>query len=174
MLASKHDMKHLLLTTIAAVLLVGCATTGQITEKQSIAALQDLFKALDVDKYNRNDFGLLITDDFQIFEKRKKMSLNEFFDFIDSAYSGSTVSSDWELSDFVVSTDKKSAHISYLNEGTFVSKNADGQDEASKIKWLENVYLVKDDGRLKIKFLHSEEIKRETFSANTAARRVKN
>ena len=102
------------------------------------------------------------------------MSLNEFFDFIDSAYSGSTVSSDWELSDFVVSTDKQSAHISYLNEGTFVSKNADGQDEALKIKWLENVYLVKDDGRLKIKFLHSEEIKRETFSANTAARRVKN
>ena len=83
MLASKHDMKHLLLTTIAAVLLVGCATTGQITEKQSIAALQDLFKALDVDKYNRNDFGLLITDDFQIFEKRKKCrSMNSLISLI--------------------------------------------------------------------------------------------
>jgi hypothetical protein len=45
--------------------------------------------------------------------------------------------------------------------GTFVSFNTDGLKETVKLYWLENAYLVREKGLLKIKFLHSEEIKKE-------------
>ncbi len=47
-------MKHLLLTTIAAVVLVGCAIPNRsITEKQALGALKNYFNAADVDNFDR-------------------------------------------------------------------------------------------------------------------------
>ena len=89
------------------------------------------------------------------------MSRKDFFDFVDSNHSESAISKDWILSDFRISTHAESAHISYENVGTFVSFNTDGHKETVKLYWLENAYLVKEKGLLKIKFLHSEEIKKE-------------
>ena len=89
------------------------------------------------------------------------MSREDFFDFIDSTHSESAISHDWILSNFRISTHSQSVHISYKNVGTFVSFNADGHEETVKLHWLENAYLVKEKGLLKIKFLHSEEIKKE-------------
>jgi hypothetical protein len=154
-------MKHLLLTTIAAVVLVGCASTKQVTKQQAENVLHDFFKHLDFENYDRDTFKAIVTDDFHIFEKGITMSRKVFFDFVDSSHSESAISHDWILSNFRISTHAQSAHISYENVGTFVSLNADGHEETVKLYWLENAYLVKEKSLLKIKFLHSEEIKKE-------------
>ena len=154
-------MKHLLLTTIAAVLLVGCASTKQVTKQQTKNVLHDFFDHLNFEGYDRKAFKTIVTDDFHIFEKGINMSREDFFDFVDSNHSESAISKDWILSNFRISAHAESAHISYENVGTFVSFNTDGHKETVKLYWLENAYLVREKGLLKIKFLHSEEIKKE-------------
>ena len=54
-----------------------------------------------------------------------------------------------------------SAHISYKNMGTFVSRTEDEKKSVLKFQWLENAYFVMDEGRLKIKFIHSQELQRQ-------------
>ena len=56
MLASKHDMKHLLLTTIAAVLVVGCGPSihDAVLDGNIEAAKQHLAKGVDVDAKDEN------------------------------------------------------------------------------------------------------------------------
>ncbi|MDP6232535.1 MAG: hypothetical protein QF913_10300, partial [Nitrospinaceae bacterium] len=79
--------EHLLLTTIAAVLVVGCASTQQVTKQQAKNVLLDFFNHLDFRNYDRNTFNAIVTDDFHIFEKGINMSREDFFDFIDSTHS---------------------------------------------------------------------------------------
>ena len=153
-------MKKVIIS-IAAMLLAGCASTQQVTKQQAKNVLHDFFDHLDLEGYDRKAFKTIVTDDFHIFEKGINMSREDFFDFIDSTHSESAISHDWILSDFRISTHSQSVHISYKNVGTFVSFNADGHEETVKLYWLENAYLVKENGLLKIKFLHSEEIKKE-------------
>ena len=50
-----------------------------------------------------------------------------------------------EKSEVEVSLDKTSAHISNINDGTFVSLNSRSQKEMEKIKWLESVYIVEPE-----------------------------
>ena len=130
-------MKKLLITTIAVMLLVGCATTKNVSTQQAKDVLHDFFNHLNIDKYDRNTFKRLVTDDFQIFETGIKMSRSEFFNFIESTHSESSVSQEWVLSNFRISTDNQSAHISYRNEGIFVLKNEDEHEETLKINWLD-------------------------------------
>ena len=58
---------------------------------------------------------------------------------------------------------KNTELIKYLIEkGADVnSKNKLGVEEVLKINWLESAYFVKENGLLKIKFLHSQEISKE-------------
>ena len=155
-------MKHLLLTTIAAVVLVGCASTQHMTKQDAKDVLHEFFHNLDFERYERDIFRSIVTDDFHIYEAGKHMSRSEFFDFVESTHSDASISNDWLLSDFKITTDNRSAHISYKNVGTFVSRTEGGKEAVLKIHWLENAYFVKEEGRLKIQFLHSEELKRET------------
>jgi DUF4097 and DUF4098 domain-containing protein YvlB len=90
------------------------------------------------------------------------MSRDEFFNFVENNHSSSSIiSQDWSLSDFQISTVNEIAHIAYRNEGTFISKNNLGVEEVFKINWLESAYFVNENGLLKIKFLHSQEISKE-------------
>ncbi|MDB4805196.1 hypothetical protein OAH16_01175 [bacterium] len=158
-------MKHLLLTTIAAVLLVGCGSLVKDTgsaEEEAKKVLIDFFDNLDFQNYQRRSFNKIITEDFHIYEIGKHMSRDEFFDFVENNHSSSSVvSQDWTLSDFQISTVNETAHIAYRNEGTFISKNKLGVESVLKINWLESAYFVKENGLLKIKFLHSQEINKE-------------
>ena len=54
-----------------------------------------------------------------------------------------------------------SAHISDKKVGTFVSGTEDEKKSVLKINWLENDYFVEDAGRLRIKFIHSQELQRQ-------------
>jgi hypothetical protein len=93
-------MKHLLITTIATVMLVGCASTKQVTKQQAKNVLHDFFDHLNFEGYDRKAFKTIVTDDFHIFEKGINMSRKDFFDFVDSIHSESAISKDWILSNF--------------------------------------------------------------------------
>mgnify|MGYP001159658969 CR=1 FL=1 len=156
--------KMTILCMIAATvaMLTGCASVTHVTEPEAKRVLFEFFRNVDFEVYNRESFRDLITDDFHIYEAGKHMSRIEFFEFIESTHSEATLSNDWQLSDFKISTDHRSAHISYKNVGTFVSKTEDGKKSVLKFHWLENAYFVMDEGRLKIKFIHSQELQKQS------------
>jgi hypothetical protein len=149
-------MKHLT-TTILTLLVSGGLWSDSITEKEAISKLNQFFNLLDIEIYQKEKILTILTDDFQIFEMGKAWDMNEFDEFLQEA-SKTTVSTDWVLSNYVVSIDDNSAHISYVNDGVF--KTTDNESVISS--WLESVYLVKEGGELKLKFLQSDLVTRET------------
>ena len=149
-------MKHLT-STILTLLVSGGLWSDSITEKEAISKLNQFFNLLDIEIYQKEKILTILTDDFQIFEMGKAWDMNEFNEFLQEA-SKTTVSTDWVLSNYVVSIDDNSAHISYVNDGVF--KTTDNESVISN--WLESVYLVKEGGDLKLKFLQSDLVTRET------------
>ena len=128
-----------------------------LTEEKAISKLNQFFELLDLEVYEKENISKILTNDFQIFEMGKAWNMNEFDEFIQEA-SKTTISTDWVLSNYVVSIDDNSAHISYVNDGVF--KTTDNELVISN--WLESVYLVKEGGELKLKFLQSDLVSRET------------
>ena len=149
-------MKHLIITLLT-LLVSGGLWADSITEKEAISKLNQFFNLLDIEIYQKEKILTILTDDFQIFEMGKAWDMNEFDEFLQDA-SKTTLSTDWVLSNYVVSIDDNSAHISYVNDGVF--KTTD--DESVISNWLESVYLVKAGGELKLKFLQSDLVNRET------------
>ena len=143
-------------------MLASCATMDRVSKTDAERVLHEFFRNVDFEVYNRESFRDLITDDFHIYEAGQHMSRNDFFEFIESTHSEATLSNDWQLSDFEISTDHRSAHISYKNMGTFVSRTEDEKKSVLKFQWLENAYFVMDEGRLKIKFIHSQELQKQS------------
>ena len=149
-------MKNLTITLLTLIV-SGGLWADSITEKEAISKLNQFFNLLDIEVYQKEKILTILTDDFQIFEMGKAWDMNEFDEFLQEA-SKTTVSTDWVLSNYVVSIDDSSAHISYVNDGVF--KTTD--DESVISNWLESVYLVKEGGELKLKFLQSDLVNRET------------
>jgi len=149
-------MKHLTITLLT-LLVSGGLWADSITEKEAISKLNQFFNLLDIEVYQKEKILTILTDDFQIFEMGKAWDMNEFDEFLQDA-SKTTLSTDWVLSNYVVSIDDSSAHISYVNDGVF--KTTD--DESVISNWLESVYLVKEGAELKLKFLQSDLVNRET------------
>ena len=130
---------------------------SSLTEEKAISKLNQFFELLDLEVYQKENISKILTNDFHIFEMGKAWNMDEFDEFIQEA-SKTTISTDWVLSNYVVSIDENSAHISYVNDGVF--KTTDNELVISN--WLESVYLVKEDGELKLKFLQSDLVSRET------------
>ena len=149
-------MKNLTITLLTLIV-SGGLWADSITEKEAISKLNQFFNLLDIEVYQKEKILTILTDDFQIFEMGKAWDMNEFDEFLQEA-SKTTVSTNWVLSNYVVSIDDSSAHISYVNDGVF--KTTD--DESVILNWLESVYLVKEGGELKLKFLQSDLVNRET------------
>ena len=149
-------MKHLTITLLT-LLVSGGLWADSITEKEAISKLNQFFNLLDIEVYQKEKILTILTDDFQIFEMGKAWDMNEFDEFLQDA-SKTTLSTDWVLSNYVVSIDDNSAHISYVNDGVFKTI----EDESVISNWLESVYLVKEGAELKLKFLQSDLVNRET------------
>ena len=130
---------------------------SSLTEEKAISKLNQFFELLDLEVYQKENISKILTNDFHIFEMGKAWNMDEFDEFILEA-SKTTISTDWVLSNYVVSLDENSAHISYVNDGVFKKKD----NELVISNWLESVYLVKEDGELKLKFLQSDLVSRET------------
>ncbi|MCO5726078.1 hypothetical protein [Robiginitalea marina] len=141
------------------LLALGCAPQPEkVSEAEAIRVVEGFFEALDVDN---DDPGLLdryTTADFLIYEASKKMTKAEFVEF---ASGSPALETDWELSDFRVSTDYNSAHVSLFNRGTFVGQ-VDSVKLRLNLEWLESAYLVKENDSLKIKFYFSDNVGRST------------
>lgn len=133
------------------------AWAEKINEQEVIAKVKQFFELLDIEVYQKEKVLTILTDDFQIFEMGKAWNMNEFDEFLQEA-SKTTLTTDWVLTNFVVSIDENSAHVSYVNDGFF--KTIDNESVISN--WLESVYLVKEKGELKLKFLQSDLVSRET------------
>ncbi len=148
-------MKKLLL--IFGLIISSNSWAEKITEQEVIAKVNQFFELLDIEVYKKEKVLTVLTNDFQIFEMGKSWDMNEFDEFLQEA-SKTTITTDWVLTDFVVSIDENSAHVSYVNDGIF--KTIDNELVISN--WLESVYLIKEKGELKLKFLQSDLVSRET------------
>ncbi len=131
--------------------------TKQISEEEVVFKVNQFFELLDIEVYEKEKISTILTKDFQIFEMGKAWDMDEFDKFIQEA-SQTTASTGWILSDYNISVDENSAHVSYRNDGVFQTKN----DETIISYWLESVYLVREEGELKLKFLQSDLVNRET------------
>ena len=129
----------------------------EVSEETAIAKIEEFFYLLDVDRYDKEEFSKVVTEDFQIFEDGLNLDLDSFHEFVTEA-TGTIVKTDWVLSDFKVTLSTDSAHISYYNNGVFTTSN--GENIYSF--WMESVYLIIDEGELKVQFLQSDIVERET------------
>jgi len=154
LLLEKTTMRKLLL--IILLLFSSNGYSNELTEEVAIAKLHEFFFLLDVDNYEKENFSKIVAKDFQIFEVGNDFDLDSFDQFINDA-TGAIVETDWTLSDFEVTLDDHSAHISYYNKGIFKTKD----NESIYSDWMESVFMVLEDGKLKIKFLQSDLINRE-------------
>ena len=132
----------------------------RLTEEMIIDHINEFFSVLNIKNYNKDLLSQTVTSDFIIYEMGDKFTLNEFTDFIESAGYLGWESTEWFLSDFTISIDNNSAHVSYLNVGVFIYPNPYAPQVLLKEnkQWLESVYIVLEGDELKIKFLQSDEI----------------
>ena len=149
---------RLITAALLLLLSLGCAVEDPITEQEVISKVHQFFELLDVDNYDSKRILREVTEDFRIFELGDEFSWEQF-DEVLAPFMRTMELTDWELSHFKVAIDVNSAHTSYHNKGTFIS--SDGTETHSK--WLESIYLVREDNRLKLAFLQSELIKREVI-----------
>ena len=128
----------------------------KINEDQVKETVGNFFASIEVgSELNTNDY---ITDDFKIVELGGPYTLDEFWALIAESQGGNiTVSRKWDLSNWSISIDVSSAHVSYKNNGTFVT-SIDGEEVTTNPVWLESGYLVLENDELKIKYFQSEEV----------------
>ena len=132
----------------------------QFTEEMIIEHINEFFNALNIKNYNKTLLSQQVTSEFIIYEMGDKFTLNEFTEFIESAGYLGWESTEWFLSDFTISIDNNSAHVSYLNVGVFIYPNPYAPEVLLKEnkQWLESIFIVREGENLKIKFLQSDEI----------------
>ena len=139
---------------LLAFLLNGCTSNQKISEEEVMNTLLGMFDSFSVESSNKENFHNWVTDDYVLYEMGRTFTASEFLEF---ASSFNTIEDDWELSDMTISIDDKTAHAYFKNKGRFVTLN-DGQKTLLNYEWLESAYMVKVDGKLKIKFYFSDAI----------------
>ena len=132
----------------------------RLTEEMITDHINEFFNVLNIKNYDKDLLSQKVTSDFIIYEMGDKFTLNEFTDFIESAGYLGWESTEWFLSDFTISIDSNSAHVSYLNTGVFIYPNPYRREVLLREnkQWLESVLIVREGEDLKIKFLQSDEI----------------
>ena len=133
------------------------AAESSITNEKAIEKLHEFFRLLNIQIYAKENLAKIVTPDFRIFEVGNDFNLESFDSFISEA-SETLSETIWELSNFVVSLDDNSAHISYFNNGAFKTN----QNEMIRYHWMESVYMVLDGEELKLKFLQSDVVSEVT------------
>jgi len=147
-------MKNIIILSIT-FLLCGCSSYQEITEQDVKDTILGMFDSFSVESSEKNNFYNYVTDDYLLYEMGKKFNASEFLDY---ASSFNAIEDDWELSDMKISIDKESAHAYFNNKGRFVTLN-EGKKTLLKFEWLESAYMVRVDGKLKIKFYFSDTVK---------------
>ncbi len=146
-------MKKIILLS-ATILLCNCSNYQKITEQDVKDTILGMFDSFSVESSDKNIFFNYVTDDYLLYEMGRTFNASEFIDF---ANSFNTIEDDWELSDMKITIDQESAHAYFKNKGRFVTLN-DGKKTLLNYEWLESAYMVRVDGKLKIKFYFSDSI----------------
>ena len=146
-------MKKVILLS-ATILLCNCSNYQKITEQDVKDTILGMFDSFSVESSDKNNFYNYVTDDYLLYEMGRTFNASEFIDF---ANSFNTIEDDWELSDMKITIDQESAHAYFKNKGRFVTLN-DGKKTLLNYEWLESAYMVRVDGKLKIKFYFSDSI----------------
>ena len=154
-------MKKIMILSIN-LLLFGCTSNQRITEEDIMNTLLGMFDSFSVESSDKDNFYNWVTDDYLLYEMGKTFTASEFLEF---ASSFNTIEDDWELSDMKISIDNNSAHVYFKNKGRFVTLN-NGQKTLLNYEWLESAYMVKVDGKLKIKFYFSDTINQSSQPIN--------
>ena len=128
----------------------------EITKAQVKETISNFFSSIEIgSELDTYDY---ITEDFQLVELGGPHTLAEFWSLIESSQGDNIpVSRNWDLSNWTISIDDESAHVSYKNNGTFVT-SINGEEVTTNPIWLESAYLIVDNDKLKIKYFQSEEI----------------
>ena len=146
-------LKFFVLTAIIA-LSSSCTENKPITEQEVKDTILGMFDSFSVESDDINNFKNFVTDDYVLYEIGKVMTADDFIQF---AQTFNTIEDDWTISDWNISIDKNSAHAYFKNQGRFVTLN-NGKKELLNYDWHESAYLLRDDGKLKIKFYFSDTI----------------
>ena len=146
-------MKNIIILSIS-YLLCGCSSYQEITEQDVKDTIREMSHSFSVESSDKNNFYNYVTDDFVLYEMGKKFNASEFLDFVSSF---NAIEDDWELSDMKISIDKESAHAYFNNKGRFIALN-EGKKTLLNFEWLESAYMVRVDGKLKIKFYFSDTV----------------
>ena len=142
---------------------MGCSVSatknGEMAEQQVIQIMERFFEILDVDNYERNLLEEVVTEDFKIFEAGEVMDIERFHAFVTHVDPNVAPLSEtsWSLSEFDISLDNDSAHVSYINRGIFKH----GDEMTAKLHWMESAYLIKQADNYKIRFLNSNVVSRD-------------
>lgn len=140
---------------LSLVAMTSCTTsTSRITEQEVKDLFNSYFFELSVDSEGRDGVYDLITSDYYLFENEKKYSMPEFLEFVDSF---DIVDDNWMFSDFDISIDENSAHVTLKNSGRFIVNVESGRQQLD-YDWLESAYIVREDGELKFKFYFSDTV----------------
>ena len=141
-------------------LLCCCSSYQEITEQDVKNTILGMFDSFSVESNDKSNFYNYVTDDYILYEMGKKFNASEFIDF---ANSFGTIEDDWTLSNMKISIDKESAHAYFNNKGRFVTLN-EGKKTLLNYEWLESAYMVRVDGKLKIKFYFSDTVNQSSKS----------
>lgn len=135
------------------------AEPAAIAPEHVVKAIQHFYQVLDIKQYNKDKLRQVVTDDFVVFEAAKKMDLDEFHAFLThhDPNAEPLIDTTWQITDHRVSIDHNSAHVSYLNRGTFQH----GTSLRVTMQWMESAFLTHQNGALKIKFLNSNLISKD-------------
>ena len=160
-------MKSLILVTsfsfLSIFLMMGCSVSAtknsEMAEQQVIQIMERFFEILDVDNYERNLLEEVVTEDFKIFEAGEVMDIERFHAFVTHVDPNVAPLSEtsWSLSEFDISLDNDSAHVSYINRGIFKH----GDEMSARLHWMESAYLIKKIDGYKIRFLNSNVVSRD-------------
>ena len=160
-------MKSLILVTsfsfLSIFLMMGCSVSAtknsEMAEQQVIQIMERFFEILDVDNYERNLLEEVVTEDFKIFEAGEVMDIERFHAFVTHVDPNVAPLSEtsWSLSEFDISLDNDSAHVSYINRGIFKH----GDEMSARLHWMESAYLIKKTDGYKIRFLNSNVVSRD-------------
>ena len=160
-------MKSLILVTsfsfLSIFLMMGCSVSAtknsEMAEQQVIRIMERFFEILDVDNYERNLLEEVVTEDFKIFEAGEVMDIERFHAFVTHVDPNVAPLSEtsWSLSEFDISLDNDSAHVSYINRGIFKH----GDEMSARLHWMESAYLIKKTDGYKIRFLNSNVVSRD-------------
>ena len=148
------DKLKSLALTLSLLFAVSCVNNKPITEQEVKDTILGMFDSFSVESDNINNFKNYVTNDYVLYEIGKVMTADDFIEF---AQTFNTIEDDWTISDWNISIDKNSAHAYFKNQGRFVTLN-DGKKELLNYDWHESAYLVRQDGKLKIKFYFSDTI----------------